>query len=893
MNSNPPELEDFVSTAQDLLGQFKRIEIQDHVCCQFYLNEGILVDFIALREFVVKKVQKLTSNYIWHSDEISFTIVSSNTEDIKSRFFLQGLNFFGDNIEDEWFIVYILLEISLERPDVSICVTDADGQFLLIEAAEHIPSWLGPHNSARRVWIRNGNIHILSIEEGSVTSDGGIKLQAALDLLDRHQLSSSTQQRNSIADRSVQRVIKTRIAHYPHQADASMFRFVCTLPREVALLLLHEPQLIAKAATAFCNADKSELTKVSSHGKRFNSNSNHLVTLSVLISRALYAQMSFKSFHPPPRFHSAIRDSSLSTTSCAPGVARAVAKALDLGCRICVGMEIAYNRSMVESKKPHHKIPNGCMDDSLKRLKALGVDLSDETVLNQVQELLTTKALWLDTSSQRRKEESGGSVHPPPSHPPKTDIPLYVHINELLSTNNRGNATELLSSRVISDYKATYEEDKCANDDWLYMSLEELDAEMEATVRRLRGQQTSSPSSSSVPPSESLSEGLEQFPVVMVPGERAKTDSKSKSGDNDDDNDGMQVQVMVEGMRKFMLTSSEVSGVVDSSDKWNILSENDNDDDSDSDDEDECEDDNVDGNEDGDPCEGLCVDMERLLDIIAKAEETGKECVSDDGTKKLSSLLLSTKECVEEKVSKESKSCQSLPVVEPVAVTVTAVAKETGDIVMESMSGTGSRLLARQQQSKAMAMAMAVASTGECHSVDSDDEDEAAAAGDQDWDRDSFYDSSQGSVDSDDDMSATVANGDGDPDGLVEEEYLSQYMAAMDEELLSEPILAQSFELNTSRNTFRNNRNNNPSNTIEDPLSLSKKDCKKESGEDDPFVDVDLNFLKYMLESHASQTGPAGPASNFMSQLGISMPHHLPETTCTPNTPHPIPSHPT
>lgn len=47
-------------------------------------------------------------------------------------------------------------------------------------------------------------------------------------------------------------------------------------------------------------------------------------------------------------------------------------------------------------------------------------------------------------------------------------------------------------------------------------------------------------------------------------------------------------------------------------------------------------------------------------------------------------------------------------------------------------------------------------------------------------------------------------------------------------------------------------------------------------------VDVDLNFLKYVLESHASQLGGAGPATQLFSQLGIQLPH-LPPMNVKPD----------
>lgn len=61
---------------------------------------------------------------------------------------LWGATRFGDNIEDEWLIVHILIQLSKQfsSEDVWISVSDSDGQFLLIEAALVLPSWITPDN---------------------------------------------------------------------------------------------------------------------------------------------------------------------------------------------------------------------------------------------------------------------------------------------------------------------------------------------------------------------------------------------------------------------------------------------------------------------------------------------------------------------------------------------------------------------------------------------------------------------------------------------------------------------------------------------------------------------------------------------------------------------------
>lgn len=68
---------------------------------------------------------------------------------------LHGLTNYGDSIEDEWLIVYILRQLSNQFSNLWIKVVDTDGEFLLIEAANALPRWLNPEIADNRVsfWI--------------------------------------------------------------------------------------------------------------------------------------------------------------------------------------------------------------------------------------------------------------------------------------------------------------------------------------------------------------------------------------------------------------------------------------------------------------------------------------------------------------------------------------------------------------------------------------------------------------------------------------------------------------------------------------------------------------------------------------------------------------------
>lgn len=64
---------------------------------------------------------------------------------------LRGRTEYGDSIEDEWVIVHILRELTKKYPNLWVKVTDSDGEFLLVEAAATLPSWLEPDIADNRV----------------------------------------------------------------------------------------------------------------------------------------------------------------------------------------------------------------------------------------------------------------------------------------------------------------------------------------------------------------------------------------------------------------------------------------------------------------------------------------------------------------------------------------------------------------------------------------------------------------------------------------------------------------------------------------------------------------------------------------------------------------------
>ncbi|VVC86736.1 unnamed protein product, partial [Leptidea sinapis] len=122
------------------------LKFDDTVHCTFFssnaLNEN---EWKELSHSINNTIASLSTDYIWNRDEfkVYLPVFSSCTN------------------EDEWFIIYLVLQISKMHEDLLIHVEDNDGYFLLIEAANHLPSWLNPESAENRVFIYQNNVHII------------------------------------------------------------------------------------------------------------------------------------------------------------------------------------------------------------------------------------------------------------------------------------------------------------------------------------------------------------------------------------------------------------------------------------------------------------------------------------------------------------------------------------------------------------------------------------------------------------------------------------------------------------------------------------------------------------------------------------------------------------
>lgn len=132
----------------------------------------------------------------------------------------QGKVCFGDNIEDEWFIVWLLQEATRKVTGATARVWDNDGEFVLIEVSHHIPSWLRPDTSANRVWLHEGLLHIIPRPSKRYPSLPALpSLSEGLKIVRSDAVETS-------ASSKIQQALAGRTARYPGQAQKNMIRWV-------------------------------------------------------------------------------------------------------------------------------------------------------------------------------------------------------------------------------------------------------------------------------------------------------------------------------------------------------------------------------------------------------------------------------------------------------------------------------------------------------------------------------------------------------------------------------------------------------------------------------------------------------------------------------------------
>ncbi|XP_004701216.1 protein ecdysoneless homolog isoform X1 [Echinops telfairi] len=295
------------------------------------------------KEVMLKYIEKIMTHfapmlvpYIWQNQPFNLKY-KPGKGDVPAHMF--GITKFGDNIEDEWFIVYIIKQITKEFPEIVARIEDNDGEFLLIEAADFLPKWLDPDNSTNRVFFHGGELCIIPAprKPGAVSwlPTSTPTIPQALNIIQTHP-------EKIVASESIRTAVNRRIRGYPEKIRACLHRAHCFLPAGIVAVLKQQPRLVAAAVQAFYLRDPVDLRACRTF-RTFLPDSR--IMTSVTFTKCLYAQLSQQKFVPDRRSGYQL-----------PPPSHPQFRAHELGMKLAHGFEILCAKS-----SPHFSSPKNSL----------------------------------------------------------------------------------------------------------------------------------------------------------------------------------------------------------------------------------------------------------------------------------------------------------------------------------------------------------------------------------------------------------------------------------------------------------------------------------------------------------------------------------------------------
>ena len=233
---------------------------------------------------IKKSFEDLAKSYFWHDEGIHWEIMDKLGSSFNN--FICGKIRFGDGMEDEWFVVKLLLVISAADSSLVISVFDSDGDFILIEAAEVLPHWLEPENSKNRIFIHDGKIKIVPIEK----FPNEPTLQEALKFIRQSRVKADRE------EIEIFRVIQAKMLEIGE--NQKLHHAKVRFPLRIAQILYENEKLIGPAISSFYHREPESMGKCLLKMSRFNPNKSGgpLVSTTIPMTRIQFAQLACQEF---------------------------------------------------------------------------------------------------------------------------------------------------------------------------------------------------------------------------------------------------------------------------------------------------------------------------------------------------------------------------------------------------------------------------------------------------------------------------------------------------------------------------------------------------------------------------------------------------------------------
>ncbi|KAL8933768.1 MAG: hypothetical protein Q9216_006220 [Gyalolechia sp. 2 TL-2023] len=371
---------------------FPKILPDDCVQYALYVIDAKLTDFDvrqqlrAIQTAANALCKKLLKDFIWQREPFGLEIVQQH-----GHSFLRGQTNFGDSVEDEWLIVYLLRELSHEFRQSWIRVYDSDGEFMLIEAADALPKWLNPDVAENRVWINDGKLRIIPmLPKLRNARQETLSLDTALTFI-------QDRKDNLLHSPSIDSEAFYRLQKYPAQIRASLHHGMITIPRKLAYLLHEDAAYISSAVEAFYLRDPISLRALQSHQPlTLLFAPKDFVTVSVKFTKVGYAQLKGQDFQTPPAWSAYF----------SRGPETRVHPGSEMGMKVTCGFEMLLSDSQNVDKKP------------VREMKLLLEDLdageeqlpSDDSILGW--DRIQDDESWLDIDFSEFDKELSGKARP-------------------------------------------------------------------------------------------------------------------------------------------------------------------------------------------------------------------------------------------------------------------------------------------------------------------------------------------------------------------------------------------------------------------------------------------------------------------------------------------------
>ncbi|KAJ6574750.1 SGT1-domain-containing protein [Mycena capillaripes] len=254
-------------------------------------------------------VDLLLPDFLWHRDAFELKVALRPDS---QEYFLEGRMRVGDCVDDEWCTVWLLKQVS-SKWAMAICVFDSDGEFLLIEAADALPTWVTPTNSENRVWIYGSQLHIIPLTHisppsrkrqrrklpGKSDSDDEDDDQEEFIAIEDSLKILRDESIDTLASTEVQNAVWARTNGYPAAAKNHIHATKVYIPVDIARALASDPSLIQKPVETFYTRDAIQL-RAAHRMSRFPPEPSVLST--VKMTRTAYAQLLGQKFFPPKVF---------------------------------------------------------------------------------------------------------------------------------------------------------------------------------------------------------------------------------------------------------------------------------------------------------------------------------------------------------------------------------------------------------------------------------------------------------------------------------------------------------------------------------------------------------------------------------------------------------------